>query len=367
MDGWNSVYNGRRGREAGDGRCTERRNDWDGGCSYCTETNENAGARSGCGCDQGNSRSGCGYNCGCDQCNSRGGCGCDQCNSCGGCGNCGCNCGCVGPAGPMGPTGPAGTPGMNGMMGPTGPTGAAGEMGPTGPMGAAGEMGPTGPTGAAGMIGPTGPTGAAGMIGPTGPMGAAGMIGPTGPTGATGPIGPAGPTGLTGLTGFTGPTGPTGATGPIGPTGPAGPGAAVSAAYAETGCGLTLSPNEKAPFDSIRTVGTALRFDEARRVLKICEDGTYFFAWHMIGRSCNVGDMLLLTLESEDGGVIHARSGAKNLNVQHASPVHGTTILSLRAGDQLVLRNRSAADLRLDPISGCDAAAYTLSFTVHKL
>ena len=64
---------------------------------------------------------------------------------------------------------------------------------------------------------------------------------------------------------------------------------------------------------------------------------------------------------------IHARSGAKNLNNRQASPVHGTTIITLQAGERLVLRNRSAARLRLDPITGSDVIPYTVSFTAYKL
>ena len=158
--------------------------------------------------------------------------------------------------------------------------------------------------------------------------------------------------------------GPTGATGPTGPAGPAEP---VSAAYAENGCAQKLMPGDELLFGDVRTIGAALYFDDERRYLIARECGTYFFAWHVSGLRCDEGDAMLLHLEREDGCAVYARSGAKNLHMQHGTVIHGTTVVTLEAGERIALRNRSEGALLLDPVAVCGGEGYTFSFTAHKL
>lgn len=195
-------------------------------------------------------------------------------------------------------------------------------------------------------------------------------IGPTGPTGPTGPCcGATGPTGPTGPKGEKGKDGERGATGPTGPTGPKGEGG-KDALYAQRETDSDgIDDGSAIPIPVVRTIGSAITGDGT--TVTVHQDGTYVAVWVILvrGRDTLPGGstQVIVGLESTNGMVKYALSGgiAQNQGQNGIAHVVGSSAVSLKAGDTLVLRNRSGFPIELKAATATEK--FSASLTVFKI
>ena len=153
----------------------------------------------------------------------------------------------------------------------------------------------------------------------------------------------------------------------VGPTGPTGPAPLLSAAYSETGADTVVATGANIPLTQTRVIGTGVAIDATDSTVTIAQDGDYLFIWNVLGHTATVGDSIVVTLETTDAQTVYAHSGAENQDTTYGTAVSGSTVVSLAAGDTLALRYQGTPNLQLDPVTGTDAEAYTVSLTVVGL
>ena len=106
--------------------------------------------------------------------------------------------------------------------------------------------------------------------------------------------------------------------------------------------------------------GTRLSFNAANNTVTVNTPGLYYVSWNALFDQ-GAGDVVV-TLEDAATGTIYARSGSAGTGTS----VTGSTAVTLPAGAQLALYNRSGRAITLDQAAG-NGADYAASLTVVGL
>lgn len=261
----------------------------------------------------------------------------------------------------------------------TGATGFTGNQGTAedarGAQGITGVTGPQGATGVTGFTGYTGQTGARGLLGAQGAQGNQGGTGSTGAQGLPGATGITGSTGFTGFTGFTGNNGPAGSLGITGNTGAT----LITQAY-----GYVYKQNANSQQYGLTVfytnIGTLfnITYTTFTDPVIVNNAGTYEISFSASAYTSFQGGTplypsvqigLLRNGVPVDGGRYGSGSPTESPTLRRQ--VNGQIMLTLNAGDQLVVVNTSSFN-NADNFTTFIFADFarqnaTLSMTVRRL
>ena len=117
---------------------------------------------------------------------------------------------------------------------------------------------------------------------------------------------------------------------------------------------------------SVRQIGDGLSYDAANHAVVVNETGVYFFNWNVLVQAAEETTDVVIALQSLDGTVLLATSGAPAVTADDAVLISGSAIARLRAGTAWALVNVSGAAISV-PVAGTAPAAFAASLNVAEI
>lgn len=113
---------------------------------------------------------------------------------------------------------------------------------------------------------------------------------------------------------------------------------------------------------------SGIDYDSAYGVFTLWDAGKYLVSWSLLLACVDPASSadLLIALESADGVTQYALSGAQAAPHGGSQLVVGFTVIDVGAGDTLVLRNRSACNVRFVS-AACPAMEVSANFSLVRL
>jgi len=117
---------------------------------------------------------------------------------------------------------------------------------------------------------------------------------------------------------------------------------------------------------SVRQFGNGLAYDAANHAVIVKEAGVYFFSWDVLTQTAGEEGDVVIALQSLDGAVLLATSGAADVTAEGSTQVSGSAVAMLPAGSAWALVNASGDALSI-PVAGTAPAAFAASLNVFRL